>query len=236
MRLHKKFRPLISEWRGSLVNGCVLTYHFESPRTQDDSLYVCLSIPSMKPVEGRSSNISEEQSEEIPNEIQIAMSDFSSKFLIDPQRDRLEVKDYEFELGKPEVLSEYNASVDEILNFASGGTEVALELLDDGRTKQLSWKSDKELANTIKERIDARLTSENERNKGFHFVCNSMCFGGHIENYLRGILNQSFDGEDYWALGYLYELEKSGNIKEAFQRFLPVTELNPIFFLRTSQT
>ncbi|MGD0160454.1 MAG: hypothetical protein ABSB89_09175 [Candidatus Bathyarchaeia archaeon] len=218
------------------MNGCVLTYHFESPRTPDDSLYVCLSIPSMKPVESRSLYISEEQREHIPSEIRDTMSDFSSRFLIDPQRDRLEIKDYEFELGKPEVLSEYNASVDEILNFVSRGTDVALELLDDARTKQLSWTNDKELADTLKERIDARLTSENERNRGFHFVCNSMCFGGHIENYLRGILNQSFDGEDYWALGYLYELEKSGNIKEAFQRFLPVTELNPMFFLRTTYT
>ena len=225
------FRSLVLKWRDSLINGCVLTYHFESPRTPDDSLYVCLSIPSMNPPISRNMYLSEEQKTQIPQEIRDAMADLSSRFLVNPQQDKLEIKDYEFELDKPEVMSDYKASVDEILNFASKGTETALELLSDDRTKQLSWKNDKELASTIKQRIDARLVGENERNWGLHFVCNSMCLGTHIEKYIRGLLDQSFDGEDYWALGYLYELENSCDIREAFKRFLPVTELNARFFL-----
>jgi hypothetical protein len=187
----------------------------------------------MGPLESRSLHLSEEQKTQIPQEIRDTMADLSSTFFVNPQQDRLETKDYEFELNKAETLSGYNASVGEILNSASRGTEVALELLDDERTKGLSWRNDNELANTIKQHIDASLASESERNRGFHFACNSMCFGTHIEKYLRGILSQSFDGQDYWALGYLYELEKSGNIREAFQRFLPVTGLKPLFFLRT---
>jgi hypothetical protein len=230
IKLHKIFRSLVLKWRNSLINGCVLTYHFESPRTPDDSLYACLSIPSMNPPTSRGMYLSEEQKKQIPQEIQDAMADLS-RFLINPQQDKLEIKDYEFELNKPETLSSYNASVAEILNFASKGTEIALELLNDNRTKQLSWRNDGELASTVKQRIDASLVSENERSWGLHFVCNSMCLGTHIEKYLRGILDQSFDGEDYWALGYLYELENSSDIREAFQRFLPLTELNARFFL-----
>lgn len=231
IRLHRIFRSLVLKWRDSLINGCVLTYHFESPRTPDDSLYVCLSIPSMNLQTSRSIFLSEEQKTQIPQEIRDAMADLSSKFLVNPQQDKLEIKDYEFELNKPETLSYYDASVDGILNFASKGTETARELLSDDRTKQLGWKNDKELASSIKQSIDTCLVGENERNWGLHFVCNSMCLGTHIEKYLRGILDQSFDGEDYWALGYLYELENSGDIREAFKRFLPVTELNARFFL-----
>jgi hypothetical protein len=175
--------------------------------------------------------LSEEQKTQLPQEIRDAMADLSSRFLVNPQQDKLEIKDYEFELNKPETLSTYNASVNGILNFASKGTEIALDLLNDNRTKQLSWRNDGELASTIRHRIDACLVGENERSWGLHFICNSMCLGTHIEKYLRGMLNQSFDGEDYWALGYLYELESSGDIREAFQRFLPVTELNARFFL-----
>jgi hypothetical protein len=231
IKLHKLFRSLVLKWRNSLINGCVLTYHFESPRTPDDSLYACLSIPSMNPPTSRSIYLSEEQKTQIPPEIRDAMADLSSRFLVNPQQDKLEIRDYEFELDRPKVLSDYSSSVDEILNFASKGTEIALELLSDDRTKQLSWRNDGELASTIKQYIDAYLVGENERNWGLHFVCNSMCLGTHIEKYLRGMLNQSFDGEDYWALGYLYELENSGDIREAFQRFLPITELNARFFL-----
>jgi hypothetical protein len=49
-----------------------------------------------------------------------------------------------------------------------------------------------------------------------------MCFVANIEGYLRGILNQSLDGEGYWVLGYLDEIEKSGHIREALKRFAPV--------------
>jgi hypothetical protein len=178
----------------------------------------------------RSTYLSEEQKAKIPKEIRDAMKELSSQHLVNPDLDKLEVRDYEFDINKPETLSLYNASVGEILNFASKGTEIALQLLEDNKTKQLDWRNDKELVAAINQLIHERLTTENERNWGLHFACNSMCFGTHIEKYLKGILNQSFDGEDYWALGYLYDIEKSGDIREAFKRFLPVTELNRSFF------
>jgi hypothetical protein len=143
----------------------------------------------------------------------------------------MEIRDYEYDINRPETLSSYSASaVGEILGFSSEGTEIALKLLNDNRTKQHDWRNDRELVSVINQHINERLATENERYWGLHFVCNPLCFGTHIEKYLRGILDQSFDGEDYWALGYLYEIEMSGDIKEAFKRFLPVTELNAPFF------
>jgi hypothetical protein len=174
--------------------------------------------------------LSEEQKTQLPKEIRDTVTELSLQYLVNPNSDKLEMRDYEFSINKPETLSLYNASVKEILNFASKGTEIALELLNDSRTRQQNWRNDKELVSVINQLIHERLTTENERNWGLHFVCNSMCFGTHVEKYLRGILNQSFDGEDYWALGYLCEIEKSGDIREAFKRFLPVTELNKPFF------
>jgi hypothetical protein len=150
------------------------------------------------------------------------MAELSSRYFIDPELDKLEIRDYEFDINNPETLALYNASVQEILNFASKGTQIALELLNDDRTKKQSWRNDKELATTINQLVHERLTTKSERHWGIHFVCNSMCFTTSIEGYLRSILSQSSNGEGYWALGYLDEIESSGNILEAIKRFTPV--------------
>ena len=221
IKLHKAFRSKVSEWKGSLVNGSVLTYHFQLPRTPSDSLYVCLNIPSMSPPTKRNLLFSEEQITRLPREIRDTMAELSSQYFIEPRLDRLEIRDYEFNIDKPETLSSYNATVEEILNFASEGTEIALELLNDDRTKKQAWRNDKELANTISRLVNERLTTKIERHWGIHFVCNSMCLIPRIEGYLRGILSKFSDGKGYWALGYLYEIESSGNILEAVKRFVP---------------
>lgn len=222
IKLHKVFRSKISKWQGSLIDGCVLTYHFESIRTPNDSLYVCLNIPSISPPTNRSILLSEAQKTQLPVEIRDIITELSSQYFVNPTLDRLQIRDYEFDIRNPTTLSTYRASVEEILNFASKGTEIALELLNDDRTKRQTWRNDKELATVINQLVHKRLTTENERHWGLHFVCNSMCFVANIEGYLRGVLNQSLDGEVYWVLGYLDEIEKSGHIREALKRFAPV--------------
>ena len=216
------FRSRISKWQGSLIDGCVLTYHFESIRTPSDSLYVCLNIPSISPPTKRSILLSEAQKTQLPVKIRDTITELSSLYLVNPPLDKLQIRDYEFDIRNPITLSNYRASVEEILNFASRGTEIALELLNDDRTKRQTWRNDKELAKVIDQLVNKRLTTENERHWGLHFVCNSMFLIAGIERYLRGILNQSLDGEGYWVLGYLDEIEKSGDIREALKRFTPV--------------
>lgn len=222
IKLHRIFRSRISKWRGSLINGCVLTYHFGFPRTPSDSLYVCLNIPSMSPPTNRSLLLSEEQLTQLPMEVRDTMAELSSRYFVNPRLDKLEIRDYEFGINKPETLSLYNASVEEILQFASEGTEIALELLNDDRTKRQTWRNDKELAIVINQLVHERLTTKSERHWGIHFVCNSMCFTTNIEGYLRSILSQSSNGEGYWALGYLVEIESSGSILDALKRFMPI--------------
>jgi hypothetical protein len=147
--------------------------------------------------------------------------------------DKLQIRDYEFDIRNPTTLSTYRASVEEILNFASKGTEIALELLNHYGTREETWKTDREIVTTMKRLVDERLTTENERQWGLHFACNSMFLATIVEKYLRGILSRYFDGENNWALSFLHEIEKNGNFDEAVRRFLPVVELNRAFFYQS---
>jgi len=220
IKLHKILRCKVSEWQGSLIDGCVLTYHFNNP-SEPDSFYVCLNILSMNPPARRTIDLSEAQKAQLPKDIRETMAELSSKYLVNPESD-MQVRDYEFDLHNPETLSAYKASVEEIRNFSSKGTGIALELLDDDRTKRQIWRNDRELATVINRLVHERLTTENERFWGFHFASNSMFLALCVENYLRGILNLTLDGEGHKVLGYLYEIEKSGDIGEASKRFTSV--------------
>lgn len=195
-----------------------MTYHFEFPRTPKDSLYVCLNIPSISPLKNRSLFISKEQTSQLPREIRDTITE-STSYFTNPKLDKLEMIDYEFEINNPKTLSTYNASIEEILNFSSKGTEIALRLLNDDRTRKRTWTNDKELVTIINQFVQDSLTTSNERHWGMHFVCNSLCFTREIERYLGSISNQSSDGEGYWALGYLDEIESSGNMLEAWKLF-----------------
>jgi hypothetical protein len=212
------------------IDGSVLTYHFGIPRNPNDSLYVVLNVPSINPPSSRSIYLLESQENQLPEEIRTAMAELSSEYLVNSTLDKLERKDYEFELIIGNASFAYNASVNEILNFALKGTEIALELLKNNRTKQETWGNDKEIAFTLKRLVNERSTTENERNWEFHFASNSMFLAKIVEMYLRGILHGYFNGESDWALGFLYEIERSGNIDEAIKRFLPIVELNRSFF------
>lgn len=153
----------------------------------------------MNPPASRTIDLSEAQKNKIPKEIQDTMSELASQYLVNPNLD-LQMRDYEFDLRNPNTLSMYKASsTEEILNFASKGTEIALEILEDDRTKNQTWKNDCEIAAYIMKLINERLTTQNERNNGLHFVCNPL--GLNLESYLLSIVGKR-------ALSQLYLIEK----------------------------
>jgi len=208
IRLHKIFRPKISDWKKSkLIDGAVLTYHFYIPRAPTDSLYVCLNIPSVKLPRNRSKLISEETAKQIPEEIKETMKKIVSENLTDLFTERLETIDYEFELTCNNAPSEYGgAPIEEILEFASIGTEIALEILDNHKTKNKTWENDKDIADAIIQNINKRLTTQRKRNYGLHFVCNPLSLWG-LESYLLSITNRLIDQNSCIALKQLYKIE-----------------------------
>src|SRR3989337_647682 len=99
IRLHKIFRLKISEWtKSKLIDGEVLTYHFEPIRKPNDSLYLCLNIPSVKSPHSRSALITQETATQIPKEINSEIGRISLENLANPLIDKLEKLDYEMKM------------------------------------------------------------------------------------------------------------------------------------------
>ena len=224
IRIHKIFRSKINEWFSSLIDGSVLTYHYSIPRKSYDSLYVCLNIPSLKVPIDRNIQLSPKIEKNIPEEIRNAISELASEYLTG-SADKLETRDYEYDLIVSNSSATYETSVEGILNFASKGTKIALDILNDNRTKQEIWKSDLEFGSTIKQLVQAQLNSENERNWGLHFVFNSICLPTVVETYMRRILDGRLDGKTNYAIDFLYEIETSGNIKNTIELLTPIMQL-----------
>ncbi len=205
IRLHKIFRHEVIRWKGSLIDGCILTYYFSSPPRPSDSLYVCLNILSMNPSSSRSTDLSKSQRNRIPREILDRITELASKYLANPSSN-LQIRDYEFDLRNPSTLAMYRASsTEEILNFASIGTEIALEILNDDRTRNRTWSSDKEIAERVIRYVNERLTTQNERDNGLHFVCNPLGLW-NLESYLLGVMSNIIP-PDGRALILLYHIE-----------------------------
>lgn len=207
VRLHKMLRLRILDLKSrSLIEGAVLTYHWHKPRAPTDSLYFCLNVLSMSEPRTRSKQLCEESVNEIPDEIKhvvrFAVEAFDKEFL-----DRLEIFDYEIELMCNNAPFEYGgASIEEIIRFASKGTEIALEILGDYRTRNKAWKSDNEIAEYIMKLINERLTTQRERNKGLHFVCNPLGLW-NLESYLLSIVGKTTQPNSQFALNSLYQVE-----------------------------
>lgn len=223
IKLHKLFRPKISEWcNADLAAHSVLTYHFKYPRNHEgDSLYLCLEIPSVRLPSSRSNLVPEETLRQIPAEIRNAITQVALEYLTNPRLGKLEVRDYQWELISGNASRQYkNATIEEILRFASKGTSVALEILGDERTKNRTWGTDGEIAGSINKRIKEHLISDRERKMGLHFSCNSAFLANVVEIIIRKILNQQINGSGRSILEFLYEIERTGNFEEAMQHFL----------------
>lgn len=110
IKLHKIFRSNISEWDNvGWATRSVLTYHFHYPhKHESDSLYLCLEIPSVRLPSSRSNLVSDEILKQIPVEIQDTIRQITSEHFQNPNVDKLEVKDYEWELISCNASSQYN--------------------------------------------------------------------------------------------------------------------------------
>ena len=217
------FRSKISEWcDADLATRSVLTYHFNYPnRREGDSLYLCLEIPSVRLPSSRSNLVPEETLKRIPAEIRNTIKQVTLEHLTNPQSDKLEARDYEWELISGNASKQYNnASIEEILRFASKGTEVALNILSDPRTRNGTWGTDGKIVDSTNKRIRRHLISDRERNLGLHFVCNSTFLARGVETIIRRMMNQQIDGRGRGILEFLYEIERTGNFGEALQHFL----------------
>lgn len=223
IKLHKIFRSKISEWcDADLVTRSVLTYHYNYPhRDKCDSLYLCLEIPSVRLPSNRSNLVPEETLKQIPVEIRSITRQMTLEYLTNLDLDKLEVIDYEWELISCNASKQYkNAPIEEILRFASKGTEIALEILNSNKTRNRTWETDRTIVNSINKRIQENLVSDREQDLGLHFVCNSACLAKGIETIIRRISTNQIDGNGQGILEFLYEIERTGNFEKARQHFL----------------
>lgn len=183
-KLHKIFRHKIRDWKKrELVKDAVLTYHFQVPSVQSDSLYVCLDIPSIKKPLKRSVQLPKEIIDQIPSTIMNNV-----KQVCDQKGIELQIRDYEFALTLGKSGRHYrNASIEQILRFASVGTKIALQILDAVEIGEQPWTSDKELATFILSQLKKELGEKYSwLPESFHFVCNPL------------LLNDSY----FWILAH----------------------------------
>lgn len=185
IRLFSLLKPLVQEWeKKGIVSDAILTYHFHVPRNPSDSLYVCLDIPSLKPLKKRSSALSEEIKQKIHSEIKRAIERLCAE-----NQAELKLYDYEYSIAqaveKAKVSgTEYyrGAPKEEILRFASTGTRIAFEIIDSsvaGYRTHLSWLTTKEKARELWNFIIQRLNEELGEKypwlaEAVHFVCNPL--------------------------------------------------------------
>jgi hypothetical protein len=93
---------------------------------------------------------------------------------------KFELIDYEFSIEKAKESNESKghdyyrgAPVEEVLRFASVGTQIALQIMETLEAGEKPWASNKELAKFILSQLRTEL-GENYfwLREGFHFVCN----------------------------------------------------------------
>jgi hypothetical protein len=173
-RLHKIFRQEIKDWKNkNLVTGVVLTYHFKSPSVKGDSLYVCLDIPAVKTPHERIVQLNEQAVRKIPSEIMKKINRVCEENLIE-----LGITDYEFDIITAKTRGYYrNAPTEEIIRFASTGTNTAFDFLDMIEKHEITLTNHEKLAGDILSRLKKELGDNYFwLREAFHFVCNTMLF------------------------------------------------------------
>lgn len=205
-KIHKIFKNKIIDWKKSeLISRAVLTYHFNIPRKVSDSLYVCLEIPSVKKSIDRTIFLpSYSTIEQLPLEIKNVIMRICEENGIkveyeteNPPLDRLCIKDYELEIEevKDRTIKEgkryyRDAPVKEVLNFASVGTEIAIEIF--GLVKSSHFKSDLDLKDYILLRLRTELGNDYPWiEEALHFTCNPLLIneGDLISAFSRSTLH-----------------------------------------------
>jgi len=156
-----------------LVTGAVLTYHFKKPSVTGDSLYVCLDIPAVKTPHERTVQLNAQVVRKIPSKIMNRIIQVCEENLIE-----LGITDYEFDIITAKTWGYYrNAPTEEIIRFASTGTNTAFDFLDMIEKNEITLTNPEKLARDILQRLKKELGDNYFwLREAFHFVCNTMLF------------------------------------------------------------
>lgn len=176
--LHQTFRHRIKKWKKSnIVNRAVLTYHYSYPPQPTDSLYLCLDISTVVGKTGPETELSQYEMNQIPPLIINCVREVCHRKNINPRFTDYEL---EIELGKrskeKKGIPYYNgAPVKDILHFASFGTKVAFEVLDQLEENGGIFKSDMDLSRYILSRLKEEFGAHYKwMIWALHFVCNPL--------------------------------------------------------------
>ncbi|MCK4818256.1 hypothetical protein KA005_20975 [bacterium] len=161
-----------------------------------------MDIPSVKEPETRFSQLTDETMRQIPQKISNTIKTICEKIGIaveyndkTPPENRLDIRDYEYNLRRNARKLGRNyyhgASVDEVLTFASVGTEIAIQILSTLENGEYPWKTDKEFALYIVSRLQEELGDGYPWiDDAFHFVCNPLLVN---EPYLQLIITKNIN-------------------------------------------
>lgn len=203
-KLFKKFRPKIKEWkRLGVVKRAVLTFHFLDP-PRPDSLYLCLDIPAVKVENKQNLKLSPEQSKQIPSSIKLCISEICHANHIKPKITDFHVEIEQEKRSKERRGEKYydGAPIEDVLQFASVGTQIAFEVHDHLEIDKEIWKTDEELLKFIFLRLKDELgVGYKWMDLALHFVCNpllikdaSMYFP-HLKRAIQIIIGWTRDEE-----------------------------------------
>jgi len=178
----------MTEWKESeKIIRAVMTYHFNSSPVPD-YLSLCLDIPSvqeptdpvvkLEPMMMNLPSLIFNHVNDICRQNQIKMEIYNYRLEIDAQKRESEEKGNPYYEGAP---------VDEILRFASSGTEIALDVLNRLEKNPKIWNQDLELARFIESRLQSEFGLDYKWIKlAWHFTCNPLLIN---EAYLAAILH-----------------------------------------------
>jgi len=162
-KLHKTFRHRIKEWeKSNIVNRAVLTYHFSYPPKPTDSLYLCLDIPNVERKTGLKAELSQYELKQFPPLVIKYVNEICHSYNIKPRFTdyRLEIEQAKRRKEKKGIPYYDEAPVEELLRFASLGTKIAFEVLDQLEESEGIWRSDMELSRSILSRLKEELGAD----------------------------------------------------------------------------
>ncbi len=137
-RLHRAIKSSVRSWQKTgIIQGAILTYHYTSPPRPNDSLYICLDIPTVTVPSTRTEILPNETARSIPTIVTNTIQRICTEEKLSVTRS-IQIQDYEFVAQQAKRRTESQgksyyggAPVEEIIRLATVGTEIALVILDE---------------------------------------------------------------------------------------------------------
>jgi len=161
----------------NIVSRAVLTYHYSYPPQPTDSLYLCLDIPAVERKTRLKTKLSQYELKQIPSFIINCIKEICHSNNIKPRFTdyRLEIEHAKRSKEKKGIPYYNGAPVKDMLHFASFGTKVAFEVLDQLEENEGIWRSDMELSRYILSRLKEEFGADYKwMIWALHFVCNPL--------------------------------------------------------------